>query len=139
MFWYILLFILAVIFGLMALSAFVLFLLSGCEVSEILLITLALVIIAVALGYGATTIEKENTTINTDIVEIEITKIDITSVSLSNGNTQQKCYITVGDRYLVSVLPEEYANLNIGDIVTVEITNITKFGEAQKPIVTLKG
>lgn len=139
MFWYILLFILAVIFGLMALSAFVLFLLSGCEVSEILLITFALVIIAVALGYGATTIEKENTTINTDIVEIEITKIDITSVSLSNGNTQQKCYITVGDRYLVSVLPEEYANLNIGDIVTVEITNITKFGEAQKPIVTLKG
>lgn len=56
MFWYILLFILAVIFGLMALSAFVLFLLSECEV-EILLITLALVIIAVALGYGATVVE----------------------------------------------------------------------------------
>ena len=137
MFWYILLMALFVLFGVAALVSVALFIISGCECPEILIVTLVLVIISFGFECGATAVEDENTTINVDTVQMEVTKCDITSVNY-NGVIQQKYYVTVGDKHIVNVNAEEYAELNVGDVVTVEIITTTKFGEVQKTRKVLK-
>lgn len=139
MFWYVLLMILAIVFTIVAVGSLIVFILSGCDFVEILLVTLVAGVIALGTGFGTMSVEKANTTIDTNVVQMEITKCDITSVKSSNGIIQHNCFITVGDKYLVKVSEEEYAGLNVGDIVDIEIINETIFGEAQNPTITLSG
>lgn len=139
MFWYILLQALTIVFAIIVIGTIIIFILSGCDCAEILLVTLVAIIIAVASGYGVTAIEKANTTTNTDVVQMEITKCDLTTIRSENGIIQQNCYITAGDKYLVEVSAEKYAQLNVGDMVMIEITTKTKFGEVQKPTMCIKG
>ncbi len=138
MFWYVLLTILVLLSTIVGLVAFVMFVFSGCEIIEIFFTSLVAGIMAVGMALGATAIENANTTIDINVEQMEITKCDITSNTLDNGSVRQNCYLTVGNKYLVKVSPEQYARLNVGDIVTVEINIETRFGEEQKPIVTLK-
>lgn len=139
MFWYIVLFILATIFGIIAVGALIMFILSLAEVPEILWITLIAGIIAIGLGLGATEIQNANTTLDTDTAQMEITKCDMTSVKLSSGMTKESYFITVGNKYIVEVSSEKYAKFNVGDVVLVEVTTKTTFGETMKPTIALKG
>jgi len=106
------------------------FVLSGCDAPEFLILALILGGIAVGAGCGAAEIENENTTLTTEVVRMEVTDKDI-------GN--DNFYITVGNKYLINVEANEYAKLDKGDAVLVQITTKTKFVEAKKPMVTLKG
>ena len=139
MFWYGLLTALTVVFTLVGLCAFILFILSGCESPEIFLVAIVAGVIAFALGTGSTAIEKANTTTDTYTMQMEVTKCDVTSVGLRNGKVKTRCYLTVGDKYLIEVSPEEYAKINVGDIVSVEITTETRFGDVMNPTAILKG
>lgn len=120
MFWYIVLFVLTIVFALVAFASMAIFILSGCEVPEILLATLLTGAIAIGLGCGASEIEKENTTITTEAVAMEVTKCEI------GGD---KYYITVDNQYIIRVGMETYATLDKGDIVLVEVTTKITFGE----------
>ena len=129
MVWYIVFFMLNVSFGLAAFVSFVLFILSECDIQELLIITFVALIISIAFGCGATEIENANTTITTDVAQMKITKCEITN---ANSNDEQyDCYITVNSKHIINVEEKEYAQLNVGDVVTVEIVTKTKFGEVQ--------
>lgn len=130
MFWYVLLMFLVAVFVIVAIGAFLISILSGCEIPEVLLVTLVAGIIAFGMGFGATSIKNANTTINTTVEQMEITKCYI---------MENNCYIAVKDKYVIKVSFEKYACLNVGDVVLVEVTIKTTFGEEQKPEITLKG
>lgn len=134
MFWYGLLNVLVILFALVAAAAFIGFILTGCDMPELLLVAFLIGAIAVGCGFGTTSIEEANTTIYTDVVEMEITKCDITSVSSTSASDRAICYITVGDEYIIEVSPEEYAKLNIGDIVPVTVKTKTTFGKTTEHV-----
>lgn len=129
--------VLAVLLGAVAMGAFVIAIFDGFD-GGTLIVSLVATALAVVLGLTAFSIEKANTTTDVDVVQMEVTKCDMTSVR-SNGVTQIDCYVTVGNKYMVEVSTEKYAELNVGDVVLVEIETKTVFGEVAKPTVRLKG
>lgn len=133
MFWYSTLTILTGVFIVVAIASLV-FAMADCP--GMFIACLVAVAIAVAANYGVEAIEEKNTTITTEVVAMEVTKLDITSTG-DNGYVRKICYVTVSDEYIVEVNPEQYVKLNIGDIVDVEIVVKTVFGEKSKPIITL--
>ena len=132
MFWYGLLNVLMTLFALVAGAAFIGFILTGCDMPGLLLAAFLIGAIAVGCGFGTMSIEEANTTTYTDVVEMEITKCDITSVSSTSTSDRTICYITVGDEHLIEVSPEEYAKLNVGDIVPVTVETKTTFGKTTR-------
>lgn len=134
MIWYVVFTVLSVLFGIATFAGFILFIITGCDCPEIAIISFASMVILIGCTGGATFIEHENTEIDIVVEDMEITKCEITSAS----NTQYSYLITVADKYVIKINEEEYAKLNKGDIVTVEITTETVFGEKQNSIASLK-
>lgn len=127
---YVILVVLVSILTVVSLVGIVIFVLSGCELGEVLVATLIAVALAFGCGAGATAVEKSHTETRVEYIQCVVDKCDI---------TDNKCYISAGG-YLIEVTPEEYATLNVGeDTVMVEITTKTVFGEARKPTIALKG
>lgn len=121
-----------ILFGI---AAFILLILTVAADDDgtLLLVTLAAVAIACLLGFSTNKIYESNTTAVTEVVTMEVTKMDIESVKSTHGSPRKYCYITVGDEYLIEVDVEDYVSLNIGDEVVVEITTETSFGETNPP------
>ena len=128
MFWYVVLNVFMVLFALVALAAFVIFLISGCDAPEVLLAVFIAGLIAAGCCYGATSIEKANTITYTNVAEMEVTKCDMVCVTSNNATPKLHYYVTVDNEHIVEVTSEEYAKLNIGDTVSVEIETKTTFG-----------
>jgi hypothetical protein len=136
---YVILALLAVLLGMGGMIVFFLFVVTDCEPYQLLIAFVILAVLALGLGLGAVAIENANTTTDIEVVQMEVNKIDITSVCTSNGFARNNCYITVGNKYVVEVTEKQYAALNVGDVVSVEVETKTVFGEVQKPTVRLKG
>jgi uncharacterized membrane protein YeiB len=111
------------ILGIAAIVAFVLFLLTQGEIPQLLFIALAILIVAIIVSCGANAVETANTVTKTEMVSGEVTKYHA---------TEQHCYVVVNDEYLIEVTPEQYARINDGDKVLVEVTIKTVFGETTK-------
>lgn len=139
MFWYIVLKVLAIIFALVAFGAVVVFILCGCEEAEILLITLAAGVIAFGLYFGAAQIEKANTTIHTEVVEMEVGECYMTDVKMASGMVETNCYIEVGNKYIIEVPFEEFPSFNEKDTVLVEVETKTTFGETTETASLFEG
>jgi hypothetical protein len=77
--------------------------------------------IAISAGFGATHIEKRYTTIETETVEMVVTKTDVTD--------DGKFVVVVGKEHVVDVSEAEYAAVNENDVVTVEVDTVTVFNE----------
>ena len=116
---YVLLTILTCIIIMIALGAFGLFVLSGCEAKPLLIAVVATVI-TIALSFGINAIEKANTTVKVETMQMEVTKYDA---------TDEGFYITVDNQYVVRVSEKEYAKLTCGDMVKVVIETKTVFNK----------
>lgn len=138
MFWYTILIVLSTLFALALIASFALFVMSGCE-GELAIIMFIALIITIASTAGADAIERANTEVETNTVQMEVVKMDIIGTD-SNGNIRFWMALkTPYKMYSMKVSGEEYANLSIGDSVLIEITTETVFGEAKKPTLSLKG
>lgn len=125
MFWWTVLFMLA-IFSTLAAIVGIVFTLIEPGFAPIFLLVLA---ICIGSHIGATQIEKANTEIHTEVVEMEITKCDMTSYHVRNIGECRSYYLTVGNGYVIEVSSNEYANYNVGDTVFVEVETKTIFNE----------
>lgn len=127
MFWYTVLMVLGIIFGL-ATAAAILFLIIDPSMETALIF---IIVFAIAIGsfIGTEQIEKTNTVVYTEVVEMEITKCDIAGYRTPSMNEQTHFYLTVGNEYVIKVSSKEYAELNVGDTVLVEVETKTTFGE----------
>lgn len=102
------------------------------EISPMFIIV---VIIAIVTGCSATELEKQGTITDIDIVQMEITKMEIAEPDNDGINY----YITVGNKYIIKVDKVSYAEFNVGDVVEIEIVTKTIFGTTREPKVKLKG
>lgn len=78
--------------------------------------------IGIVLICAVFVVENANTKVEIKVVEMQITKCDL---------TEDSCYITVNNEYMIRISRQEYARLNVGDVVLVEITKST-FNEKTK-------
>lgn len=125
---------LTVLFGVTLLISFVLFILSGGDAPVYGLVILVAGVLLFASMYGEAKIAENNTTTETEIVQMEVNKCDITQ-----GEYKTEYHITVGNKHIIRVTAEEYAEINVGDMVEIEVVTKTVFGEAKKPNISLKG
>lgn len=132
MIWCIALTVLTIIFGAVGIIALVLFIVSMCDVPACGLVAIICIVLAFGCCVGTTEIEKANTTTQTQVVEMEITKCDMTSVKAASGMVRDNFYITAGNKYVIQVSAKDYAALNVGDVVSVEIETKTTFGETME-------
>lgn len=137
MFWYVLLMVLMVLSAVVMIATLFIFILSGCDVPEIFAVTMVSIVIFIFAGVGATSIKNANTTVDTEVVQMQITKCDIAGISVHNGKMQFDCYITVDNKYIIEVSREKYAELNVGDVVSVEVTTKTEFNTVKRATVNL--
>lgn len=132
MFWYILLFVLGCIFAGLSVTALALWILSMCEIWELLLIVVITGLISFGLLFGANALNENVSVTTTEVVQMEVVKLDLTEMG-SGGITTKHYYMSVtgsaGKNFILDITPEEYVEHNIGDIVEVKITTKTTFGE----------
>jgi hypothetical protein len=64
-------------------------------------------------------------------MEMEITKCDLVAAA----DDQLKFYLTLGNKYIVSVSPYDYAELNVGDTILVDVETKTTFGKTTEKII----
>lgn len=83
-----------------------------------------------------------NTTTTTEVVQMEVVKLDLVKNDTHNGKYEELEYyisITNGtDSFIKAITQEEYVTYNIGDIVNVEVTTTSYDGRTKKTA-TIKG
>ena len=128
MFWHGVLTASTIIFALLtALAFFWLFAEPSTETALIFIVVLA---ITIGSFIGADQIEKANITTHIEVVEMEITKCDMSSRYSTNMDEITSYYFTIGNEYVIKVSSDQYAKYNVGDTILVEVETKTIFGEA---------
>ena len=102
-------------------------LLSDWNPVGLLLIIVAIATITCSI-YCVFKYEKEHTTSVTEVVETKVTDKEVEAISNANGHIKRIYYVTVADGYILEVGKEQYAQLQMGDIVLVEVTTKTVSG-----------
>lgn len=127
--------ILGVIMGLLMVGSIILFIFSGCDGFAALIM---LVVIGINIGvlYVTNSYETKNTQIETVVVEGIIEDKQISSVENSSGITEDRFHIVIdmgGKLVTLTVKEAEFNAVREGDVVKIEKTIKTVFGEKKEP------
>ena len=122
--------LLMVLVAICAIASVILFLLCiACDAPEALWVVLVAIAITVGAGIGVHQIEKKNTTVETEVVQMEIVKLDLSAVR-AGGRTIKQYAASVSNgayHFVVEINEEEYVTYKEGDKVEVKITTTNKF------------
>jgi hypothetical protein len=130
MIWYIALYVLAIIFGLIVFVSLAIVILSGFDMSGLLIFFLITAILCGLCFWGVNEIDDKHTTTSVETIQMEIVKLDLTETYSRGLGTQTNYHMSVANGseemcFIFNITSNEYVKYNIGDLVEVEVTTTT--------------